>query len=106
MGNILLFNGYFLTFDMAFEIKHINVGSAIEDRRKQLDITKTELGRRINVPQQLSLIHISRSSWKNLRHGSASISRNASATSAKRKWLTDRWYMTSRTDEALKQWHK
>lgn len=23
-----------------------------------------------------------------------------------RKWLTDRWYMTSRTDEALKQWHK
>lgn len=52
MGNIILFNGYFLTFDMAFEIKHINVGSAIEDRRKQLDITKTELGRRINVPQQ------------------------------------------------------
>ena len=47
-----------------------------------------------------------KSSWKNLRHGSASISRNASATSAKRKWLTDRWYMTSRTDEALKQWHK
>lgn len=41
-----------------------------------------------------------------LRHGSASISRNASVTSAKRKWLTDRWYMTSRTDEALKQWHK
>ena len=31
MGNIILFNGYFLTFDMAFEIKHINVGSAIED---------------------------------------------------------------------------
>lgn len=52
MGNIILFNGYFLTFVMAFEIKHINVGSAIEDRRKQLDITKTELGRRINVPQQ------------------------------------------------------
>ena len=42
MGNIILFNGYFLTFDMAFEIKHINVGSAIEDRRKQLDITKTD----------------------------------------------------------------
>ena len=50
MGDIILFNGYFLTFDMAFEIKHINVGSAIEDRRKQLDITKTELGRRISSP--------------------------------------------------------
>ena len=37
---------------MAFEIEHINVGSAIEQRRKQMQITKTELGRRINVPQQ------------------------------------------------------
>lgn len=37
---------------MAFEIEHINVGSAIEERRKQMKITKTELGRRINVPQQ------------------------------------------------------
>lgn len=37
---------------MAFEIEHINVGSAIEQRRKEMQITKTELGRRINVPQQ------------------------------------------------------
>ncbi len=38
------------------ELKDINIGQAIEERRKELKITKSELARRIGIPQQ----HINR----------------------------------------------
>lgn len=37
---------------MEIDIKHVHVGRAIEERRAQLEISKSELGRRIGVPQQ------------------------------------------------------
>lgn len=37
---------------MSAEVKHVHVGAAIEERRKQLKISKTEFGRRIGVTQQ------------------------------------------------------
>lgn len=37
---------------MSVEVRHVHVGEAIESRRKQLKISKTEFGRRIGVTQQ------------------------------------------------------
>ena len=37
---------------MNIAIKHIHVGKAIEARRTELGISKSELGRRIGIPQQ------------------------------------------------------
>lgn len=37
---------------MSTEIRHVHVGEAIESRRKQLKISKTEFGRRIGITQQ------------------------------------------------------
>lgn len=38
------------------DIKHVHVGQAIDKRRNELDLSKSELGRKIGVPQQ----HINR----------------------------------------------
>lgn len=37
---------------MSTEIRHVHVGEAIDYRRRELKLTKTELGRRIGVTQQ------------------------------------------------------
>lgn len=37
---------------MSTEVRHVHVGEAIESRRKQLKLSKTEFGRRIGVTQQ------------------------------------------------------
>lgn len=37
---------------MEIGLKHVHVGKAIDDRRKELGLSKTELGRKIGVPQQ------------------------------------------------------
>ncbi len=41
---------------MDIDIKHVHVGKAIDERRTELGLSKSELGRRIGVPQQ----HINR----------------------------------------------
>lgn len=41
---------------MEIELKQVHIGQAIDVRRKELGITKTEFGKRIDVPQQ----HINR----------------------------------------------
>lgn len=38
------------------DIKHVHVGQAIDKRRNELGLSKSELGRKIGVPQQ----HINR----------------------------------------------
>ena len=37
---------------MEISIKHVHVGAEIEKRRVELGLSKSELGRRIGVPQQ------------------------------------------------------
>lgn len=37
---------------MEIELKQVHIGQAIDVRRKELGLTKTEFGRRIDVPQQ------------------------------------------------------
>lgn len=37
---------------MEMNIKHVHVGAEIEKRRVELGLSKSELGRRIGVPQQ------------------------------------------------------
>lgn len=37
---------------MEFAVKSVHIGEAIEKRRVELDISKSELGRRIGVSQQ------------------------------------------------------
>lgn len=37
---------------MSVQINKVHIGSAIEARRRELDMTKTELARRISIPQQ------------------------------------------------------
>ena len=34
------------------DIKHVHVGQAIDKRRNELGLSKSELGRKIGVPQQ------------------------------------------------------
>lgn len=46
------------------------------------------------------------SSWKSLRHGSASIFPNVFRMWARRKSPTDSWFMTSRTEGLMKRWHR
>ena len=41
---------------MSIGIKHVHIGREIDKRRLELGISKSELGRRIHVPQQ----HINR----------------------------------------------
>lgn len=41
---------------MTIDIKNVHVGEAIDRRRNELGLSKSELGRRIGVPQQ----HINR----------------------------------------------
>ena len=48
----------------------------------------------------------SESSWKNHRHGSASIFPNVFRMWARRKSPTDSWFMTSRTEGLMKRWHR
>lgn len=37
---------------MSVQVKKVHIGAAIEARRKDLEMTKTELARRIGIPQQ------------------------------------------------------
>jgi DNA-binding XRE family transcriptional regulator len=39
-------------------IKHVHVGAEIEKRRVELGLSKSELGRRIGVPQQHVISHL------------------------------------------------
>lgn len=37
---------------MSVQVNKVNIGAAIEARRREVDMTKTELARRIRIPQQ------------------------------------------------------
>lgn len=46
------------------DIKHVHVGQAIDKRRNELGLSKSELGRKIGVPQQHVNRILERRQWK------------------------------------------
>lgn len=50
---------------MEMNIKHVHVGAEIEKRRVELGLSKSELGRRIGVPQQRCKPHLGEGNYGN-----------------------------------------